>query len=58
MDGIQFVTNDQDQKVAVLIDLRQHGELWEDIYDSLIARQRAPEPRETLASVEKRLRPK
>ena len=31
-------------------------EVWEDSYDSLIARQRAPEPRETLASVEKRLR--
>jgi hypothetical protein len=58
MEGIQFVTNDQDQKVAVLIDLRKQGELWEDIYDSLIARQRAREPRETLASVEKRLRAK
>ena len=58
MEGIQFVTNDQDQKVAVLIDLRKYGELWEDIYDSLTARQRANEPRETLASVEKRLRPK
>lgn len=56
MEGIQFVTNDQDQKVAVLIDLRKYGELWEDIYDSLTARQRAREPRETLASVEKRLR--
>jgi hypothetical protein len=58
MEGIQLVTNDQDQKVAVLIDLRKYGELWEDIYDSLTARQRAREPRETLASVEKRLRPK
>jgi hypothetical protein len=56
MEGIQFVTDDQDQKVAVLIDLRKYGELWEDIYDSLTARQRANEPRETLASVERRLR--
>jgi hypothetical protein len=56
MEGIQFVTNDKDQKVAVMIDLRKYGELWEDIYDSLTARQRASEPRETLAVVEKRLR--
>lgn len=56
MDGIQFVTNDKDQKVAVMIDLRKYGELWEDIYDSLTARQRASEPRESLAAVEKRLR--
>ncbi len=56
MEGIQFVTNDKDQKVAVMIDLRKYGELWEDIYDSLTARQRASEPRETLATVEKRLR--
>jgi hypothetical protein len=55
MEGIQFVTNDKDQKVAVMIDLRKYGELWEDIYDSLTARQRASEPRETLAAVEKRL---
>ncbi|HZY40620.1 MAG TPA: hypothetical protein VFF59_01330 [Anaerolineae bacterium] len=58
MEGIQFVTNDKDQKVAVLIDLRKYGELWEDIYDSLTARQHASEPRETLASIEKRLRTK
>lgn len=56
MEGIQFVTNDKNQKIAVMIDLRKHGELWEDFYDSLIADQRANEPRETIASVEKRLR--
>ena len=56
MEGIQFVTNDKDQKIAVMIDLRKYGELWEDFYDSLTARKRAAEPRETLAAVEKRLR--
>ena len=56
MEGIQFVTNDKGQKVAVMIDLRKYGELWEDFYDSLTARLRANEPRETLASVKKRLR--
>ena len=56
MEGIQFVTNDKNRKVAVMIDLQRHGDLWEDFYDSLIARQREKEPRESLASVEKRLR--
>jgi hypothetical protein len=55
MDSIQFVTNDKNQRVAVMIDLRKHGELWEDFYDNLTARQRANEPRETLAAVERRL---
>ncbi|MFQ5881692.1 MAG: hypothetical protein ACE5I9_04375 [Candidatus Methylomirabilales bacterium] len=55
MEGIQFVTNDKGQKVAVLIDLRKYGELWEDMYDSLTARRRAREPRESLESVKKRL---
>ena len=56
MEGIQFVTNDKNRRVAVMIDLQKHGELWEDFYDSLVARQRAKEPRESLAVVEKRLR--
>jgi hypothetical protein len=56
MEGIQFVTNDKGRKVAVMIDLRKYGELWQDFYDSLTVRLRANEPRETLASVKKRLR--
>ena len=56
MEGIQFVTNDKGRKTAVMIDLQKYGELWEDFYDSLTARLRANEPRETLDSVKKRLR--
>jgi hypothetical protein len=56
MEGIQFVTNDKGRKVAVMIDLRKYGQVWEDFYDSLTARVRAAEPRETLDSVKKRLR--
>ena len=56
MEGIQYVTNDKGKRVAVLIDLKKYGELWEDFYDSLTARLREDEPRETLASVKKRLR--
>jgi hypothetical protein len=43
MRGIDFVTNKRGQKTAVLIDLKRHGQLWEDFYDSVIARNRARE---------------
>jgi hypothetical protein len=55
MKGIQFVMNDEGQKVAVMIDLRKYREIWEDFYDTLLARSRAQEPRETLESVKQRL---
>ena len=55
MEGIQYLTNKKGERVAVQIDLKKHGDLWEDVYDSLIARSRDKEPRETLSSVKKRL---
>ena len=55
MEGIRFVTNDKGERVAVQIDLRKHGDLWEDVYDSLTARKRTKEPRESIASVKERL---
>ena len=56
MEGIQFVIDDRGEKTAVLIDLKKYGELWEDFYDSLVARLRIDEPREPLESVRERLR--
>ena len=56
MRGIDFVTNKQGQKTAVLIDLKRHGQLWEDFYDSVVAQNRATEPRESLDTVKARLR--
>jgi hypothetical protein len=35
--------------------LRKNGALWEDVYDSALARARARERRESLASVRRRL---
>ena len=54
MEGIQYVTNDKGERIGVQIDLRKYGELWEDVYDTLIARKRSKEPRETLDSVKAR----
>lgn len=53
--GIDFLLDGSGRKKAVQIDLRRHGEVWEDIYDSLIAEQRRTEPRESLAAVRRRL---
>ena len=55
MEGIQFLTNDKGERVAVQIDLRKHADIWEDVYDSLTARKRSREPRESLDSVKERL---
>jgi hypothetical protein len=56
VEGIQYVTNEKGEIVAVQISLKKFGELWEDFYDNLLAKSRAKEPRETLKSVKARLR--
>ena len=56
MKGVQFVVDENGQRTAVVIDLKKHSEVWEDFYDSAIAREREHEPRESLDSVRKRLR--
>jgi hypothetical protein len=55
MKGVKYVVDDKGDKTAVIIDLKKYGELWEDFQDTVIARLRANEPRETLESVKKRL---
>jgi len=51
MSGIQFVTDEKGRKVAVLIDLKKHHELWEDIEDVLVSRSRRHEKRIPLEKV-------
>ena len=53
VQGIQFVIDEKGKKTAVLIDLREYGEVWEDFYDTLIARSRAQEPRESLETTQR-----
>ncbi|PZV06569.1 MAG: hypothetical protein DCF21_22590 [Leptolyngbya sp.] len=43
MDGVQFLINEKGEKTAVLLDLEQWGDLWEDFYDILVTRSRAQE---------------
>ena len=56
MSGITFMVDGRGEKTAAVIDLRKHGRIWEDFYDSLLAKSRAHEPRETLESVKHRLK--
>jgi len=56
MEGVQFIVNNKGQRTGVLIDLKRHRDLWEDLYDGLLARQRKNEPRESLKAVRQRLR--
>lgn len=56
MTGIRYMVDAQGKPEAVVIDLRRHGELWEDFQDLLVSRARRNEPRESLADVERRLR--
>jgi len=41
--GIQFVTDDKGRRVAVLIDLKKHGAIWEDFWDGLVSESRRSE---------------
>jgi len=55
MQGIQYVMNEKGRKIAVQIDLKIYGDLWEDFYDVLTARTRVREQRETFEYVKARL---
>jgi hypothetical protein len=55
MHGVQYLTDEQGEKTAVLIDLKKNGHLWEDFYDVAIAKKRERDPRESLESVKKRI---
>ena len=41
--GVDFLTDSQGNKKAVVIDLAQYGELLEDFFDTITARQRLAE---------------
>jgi len=58
MRGINYVTNEDGHRVAVQIDLKKYGEIWEDFLDVLTAKKRQNEPRESIASVRARLEKK
>ncbi len=55
LEGINFVTDDKQNKIAVLIDLSKHKEAWEDFYSILIADSREHEPKRSYKLFRKEL---
>lgn len=53
--GVEFVVDDEGQRKAVLINLKTHGEIWEDFFDTLRAKERECEPHESLKEVKKKV---
>ena len=51
MNGIKFLTDEKGRRVAVQIDLRKHGALWEDFYDGLVSERRRKEKGVPLATI-------
>jgi len=53
MPGVEFLVDRRGQTRAVLISLRKHRTLWEDLYDAYLVQRRRREPRESLAQVKR-----
>ena len=47
MKGIKFLVDEHGVKNSVVIDLEVWGELWEDIYDNIMAHSALGEPTTT-----------
>lgn len=58
MKGVQYVFDHEGDIQAVIIDVKKHRKLWEDIQDILVARQRRKEKSIPLEEVKKSLREK
>ncbi|CAG5071754.1 hypothetical protein DYBT9623_03745 [Dyadobacter sp. CECT 9623] len=43
MTGIRYITNEKGQKTDLIINLKEHGEIVEDLLDALTAEERRGE---------------
>lgn len=43
MTGIQFITNEKGQRTDLIINLKEHGQIVEDLLDALVAEERRGE---------------
>jgi hypothetical protein len=55
LSGIRYLTDEKGERVAVQIDLKKHGPLWEDFREGVIAESRRREKSVPLATVKRRL---
>ena len=56
MKGVSFLTDEKNNKIAVQIDLKKNGELWEDFYDAMVAYSRRKEKMISLETLKKKLK--
>ncbi len=56
MKGVNFLVNEAGDKTAVILDLRKHRRIWEDMYDRMLVESPKNEPRESLEQVRKHLK--
>jgi len=55
MTGIQYVTDQKGERVAVQLDLRLHADLWEEIEDVLVSESRRDEDSIPLEQIKAKL---
>lgn len=55
LSGIDFVVDEKGKRKAVIIDLSIHGELWEDIYDTMVIEARKGDPSSPIEEVKRRV---
>jgi hypothetical protein len=55
MKGVEYVVDEKGEKKAVVLDLKIHRDVWEDLCDVLKVKERENEPRESLASIKKKV---
>ncbi|NJL53355.1 MAG: hypothetical protein HC930_16405 [Hydrococcus sp. SU_1_0] len=58
MKGVQFLINEEGEKISVLIDLAEWKDLWEDFYDVMISRSRQEEEEVSWDELKNRIRVK
>jgi len=56
MKGVSFLTDEKNNKIAVQIDLKANGELWENFYDAMVAYSRRKEKTISLDALKKKLK--
>jgi len=44
LKGVQYLVDGSGRRIAVVISLKEWGEIWEDFYDVLVSQSRKDEP--------------
>jgi hypothetical protein len=55
MTGVRYLIDEAGNKTAVILDLRKHRKLWEDIHDRMLIESRRKESRVSFEQVKKRV---